>query len=146
MLPATKRFLAAATATLATLLALAFSAAPADPPANLAARLDAILSDHAIWGVYVQHVESGETWYERNPSNIFLPASNQKIFTTAAALDALGSEYRYRTVLYFDGQVEGSVLKGNLVLRGSGDPTFGANGFQAKTPSEGGRRTWRIWA
>ena len=137
-MPATKRFLAVATATFAALLALAFSAAPTDPPPNLAARLDAILSDNAIWGVYVQHVESGETWYERNPSNIFLPASNQKIFTTAAALDALGSDYRYRTVLYFDGQVEGSVLKGNLVLRGSGDPTFGSE----RIPGEDPLRRW----
>lgn len=134
-MPAPKRFLAL---PLAAVAALAFATAPADPPANLADRLDAILSNNALWGVYVQHVETGETWYERNASNAFLPASNQKIFTTAAALDALGSDYRYRTALYFDGQVEGSVLKGNLVLRGSGDPTFGSE----LVPGEDPLRQW----
>ena len=130
-LPATKRPL---TILAAALFALAFAAAPADPPANLADRLDAIISNNAFWGVYVQHVETGETWYERNASNTFLPASNQKIFTTATALDALGSDYRYRTVLYFDGRVEGSVLKGDLVLRGSGDPTFGSEQVPGEDP------------
>lgn len=105
-------------------------------PANLAAqslrdRIDQILSTEvaqtAFWGVYVQDLASGEVFYEHNATKAFLPASNQKLLTTATALDALGAGYRYETVLYFDGSVRGDVLKGNLIIKGSGDPTFGSS-------------------
>ena len=99
-LPATKR---RRLATLPAAIALALATAPAGAPPDLDAILNGSISRNAFWGVYVQHVETGETWYEHNASNVFLPASNQKIFTSAAALDALGGDYRYRTVLYFDG-------------------------------------------
>ena len=135
-LPATKR---RRLVTLpAAAIALALATAPAGPPPDLDTILNGSISRNAFWGVYVQHVETGETWYEHNASNAFIPASNQKIFTSATALDALGSDYRYRTVLYSDGQVEGSVLKGDLVLRGSGDPTFGSEQVRRGDPL----RTW----
>ena len=134
-LPATKRRLATLPAAV---IALALATAPTGPPPDLDDLLGGAISQNAFWGVYVQHVETGETWYEHNASNTFLPASNQKVFTSATALDALGSDYRYRTVLYFDGQVEGEVLKGDLVLRGSGDPTFGSEHVRRGDPL----RTW----
>ena len=136
-LPATKRRRLAALPAAA--IALALATAPTGPPPDLDDLLGGAISQNAFWGVYVQHVETGETWYEHNASNAFLPASNQKIFTSATALDALGSDYRYRTVLYFDGQVEGEALKGDLVLRGSGDPTFGSEHVRRGDPL-------RIWA
>ena len=136
-LPATKRRRLAALPAAA--IALALATAPTGPPPDLDDLLGGAISQNAFWGVYVQHVETGETWYEHNASNAFLPASNQKVFTSATALDALGSDYRYRTVLYFDGQVEGEVLKGDLVLRGSGDPTFGSEHVRRGDPL-------RIWA
>jgi D-alanyl-D-alanine carboxypeptidase/D-alanyl-D-alanine-endopeptidase (penicillin-binding protein 4) len=92
--------------------------------------IDRLVSDPsaqpAFWGVYVEDLSSGDPYYGHNPSNAFLPASNQKVLTSATALDALGSDYRYRTVLYFDGSVDGDALVGDLVLRGTGDPTFGS--------------------
>ena len=79
-----------------------------------------------IWGVYVADLASGDVLFEMNSGTALLPASNQKLITTAAALDALGSDYRYRTRLYFDGEVDGNVLRGDLIVRGSGDPTVGS--------------------
>ena len=116
---------------LGVLLLLPFLvAADVRPDASLDQRLTSILdrpeSGPAFWGVYVQDVGSGEVLYEQNAEKTFVPASNQKILTSAAALDALGSDYRYQTTLFFDGDVDGATLRGDLILRGSGDPTFGS--------------------
>ena len=80
----------------------------------------------AFWGVYVQNLRTGEVIYSRNADMNLIPASNMKLLTTATALDALGPNYRYVTGLYFDGAARDSVLRGDLVLRGAGDPTFGS--------------------
>src|SRR5262249_23380044 len=53
-----------------------------------------------------------------------IPASNAKLFTTAAALHYLGNTYQFPTVLFADGQVRDGELFGDLVLYGTGDPTF----------------------
>lgn len=83
-------------------------------------------SGAASWGIYVKNLQTGEVLYNRNAEKAFMPASNQKLLTTAAALDALGAGYRYQTKLYFTGKVDGSVLKGDLIIVGSGDPTLGS--------------------
>ncbi|HHM24108.1 MAG TPA: D-alanyl-D-alanine carboxypeptidase/D-alanyl-D-alanine-endopeptidase, partial [Bacteroidetes bacterium] len=53
------------------------------------------------------------------------PASNLKLFTSAAALDVLGPEHRFQTGLGYRGHLAGSVLRGDLVVTGGGDPTLG---------------------
>jgi D-alanyl-D-alanine carboxypeptidase/D-alanyl-D-alanine-endopeptidase (penicillin-binding protein 4) len=58
-------------------------------------------------------------WRSKQPMN---PASTIKLLTTLAALDLLGPQYRWNTNLYTDGQIKNGLLKGNLYLRGSGDP------------------------
>ncbi|MDE2610251.1 MAG: D-alanyl-D-alanine carboxypeptidase/D-alanyl-D-alanine-endopeptidase [Burkholderiales bacterium] len=49
-------------------------------------------------------------------------ASTMKLITTAASLDLLGPDYRWRTATYTDGVIENRVLHGNLYVRGTGDP------------------------
>ena len=104
------------------------SASPAD--SSLADHIDPLLqrwqAERAFWGISVVDLESGETLYSHNAEKAFLPASNQKLLTSATALDALGPTYRYQTELYFDGDASGRVLSGDFVLDGSGDPTFGS--------------------
>jgi D-alanyl-D-alanine carboxypeptidase/D-alanyl-D-alanine-endopeptidase (penicillin-binding protein 4) len=58
-------------------------------------------------------------WREQVPVN---PASVMKLVTTFAALDQLGPAYVWNTPVYLDGPVQGGVLKGNVYLRGQGDP------------------------
>jgi D-alanyl-D-alanine carboxypeptidase/D-alanyl-D-alanine-endopeptidase (penicillin-binding protein 4) len=53
------------------------------------------------------------------------PASLMKLVTTSAALDLLGPAYAWVTQVYIDGPVQGDVLKGNLYIKGSGDPKLG---------------------
>ncbi len=109
---------------------------------SIAEQLDALLNSStgqsAIWGVYIHDIENDEPLYSYNADKALTPASNQKVFTTAAALDILGADHRYHTYLYFDGEVDGSVLRGDLIIRGSGDPTFGSSHFRGNNPL----RTW----
>ncbi|RPI73905.1 MAG: hypothetical protein EHM47_04980, partial [Ignavibacteriales bacterium] len=79
---------------------------------------------NAEWGVLIQSLETGEYFYRRNEDKLFRPASNLKLFTTAAALILLGSEYRFSTSVFMNGELDGSILKGNLVIQGGGDPTI----------------------
>ncbi len=102
-----------------------------DHPVPLSEALEEILNtpglDTAFWGVYVQDLETGEVLYQHNADRGLIPASNQKLLTTAAALDALGSEFRYQTTLYFSGmRGPDGVWVGDLILKGSGDPSFGS--------------------
>ncbi|MBV9773231.1 MAG: D-alanyl-D-alanine carboxypeptidase/D-alanyl-D-alanine-endopeptidase [Gemmatimonadetes bacterium] len=118
--------------------------APAPAAAPLRAALDSIFDDtvfaSAFWGVEVRSLDSGETLYRRNAERLFIPASNMKIVTGAAALEALGPDYRYRTQVGAEGTVEGGELRGNLVVRGSGDPTIAAH-FTGDP-----RAVFRAWA
>ena len=52
------------------------------------------------------------------------PASTMKLLTTIAALDLLGPSYQWKTKIYLTGTLKAGTLKGDLVLKGSGDPWF----------------------
>jgi D-alanyl-D-alanine carboxypeptidase/D-alanyl-D-alanine-endopeptidase (penicillin-binding protein 4) len=65
-----------------------------------------------------------EIIYSLNPYTLLMPASNVKLFTTSSALAILGPDYRYKTSLYIDGTIKDGILDGNLIIRGSGDPSI----------------------
>ncbi len=79
---------------------------------------------NAQWGVVIQSLETGEYLYKRNEDKLFIPASDLKLFTTSTGLITLGSEYKFKTNLYMNGYIDGSILKGDLVIQGKGDPTI----------------------
>lgn len=66
----------------------------------------------------------GDTLVDINSSSRLVPASNMKLFTTGAALDRLGADYRFRTRLAAGGPVSDGVLHGDLIIIGGGDPTL----------------------
>jgi D-alanyl-D-alanine carboxypeptidase/D-alanyl-D-alanine-endopeptidase (penicillin-binding protein 4) len=83
--------------------------------------------EEAQWGILVKSLDTGKILYSRNSRKGFMPASNIKVFTTAAALGTLGPNHRYRTLLYSTDADHGDgVLNGNLYVLGSGDPSFSA--------------------
>lgn len=90
--------------------------------------VDAILDeppmDQVHFGVLAVDAATGRTLYARNAHRKFVPASNQKILVTAAAVSLLGPDYRYETGLWAAGPVSDGVLQGDLVLVGTGDPTL----------------------
>jgi D-alanyl-D-alanine carboxypeptidase/D-alanyl-D-alanine-endopeptidase (penicillin-binding protein 4) len=78
------------------------------------------------WSVTVVSLDKGDTLFAHQPDAFLAPASGLKLFTTAAALYYLGPEFRYSTFLLADGKIENGVLNGDLVVYGTGDPTFTA--------------------
>lgn len=104
----------------------------------LKSRIESLLQQgraaDAFWGVSIYDLDRDSLLYSRNAEHGFLPASNQKLFTAAAALDLLGSTYRYETTLSFDGTTRDSVMQGDLRLEGSGDPTFGSTALRRTDP------------
>ena len=103
----------------------------ATPPPDLAARIAPLLrmegGEPVIWSIYVADARTGEAVYARDAGLAMLPASTMKLLTSATALDALGSGYRYETRLLFRGTRSGGLLKGDLVIEGAGDPSFGSS-------------------
>lgn len=93
----------------------------------LAQNLESILkkgeSTGAFWSVSVRDV-NGVQIEEYQSNHLIIPASNQKLFTTAAVLDGLGGDYRYTTRVLADGEIRDSILIGDLIIRGSGDPSI----------------------
>lgn len=76
------------------------------------------------WGVLAVSAHDGEVLFARNAGTALAPASNQKLFTSAAALHQLGPEFRFPTYLLARGSVENGVLDGDLILYGTGDPSM----------------------
>jgi D-alanyl-D-alanine carboxypeptidase/D-alanyl-D-alanine-endopeptidase (penicillin-binding protein 4) len=133
-------------AAIFTLLFFVPAAWSSSPLEQLRARLDAIFSrvefSNSLWGVAVVSLDrGGEPVYERNAGRLCLPASNTKLLTAAAALTALGPEYRYRTRVFTSGLIHKGVLTGDLHIVGSGDPTF-APRFHDGDPA----RRFKEWA
>ncbi len=123
-------------------------------PAPLAtAQVDTVLRDsinqilmegttpNAIWAVRILKTGDGTPVYDRNGYTSLVPASNTKLYTTAAALAQLGPDFRYRTGLYAHGPVVDGVLHGPLVVQGSGDPVIGGRFTDGDIT-----QTFRAWA
>jgi D-alanyl-D-alanine carboxypeptidase/D-alanyl-D-alanine-endopeptidase (penicillin-binding protein 4) len=91
-------------------------------------------------GVHIVEVGSGETVYSYNGDDPRTTASNTKLPTTAAALDALGAGYLYETRLLLRGPVEEGTLRGDLGVVGGGDPNISGRAFDGD--SYGAFRGW----
>ncbi len=91
-------------------------------------KVDALIQDkafsHAHWGVMIKSLDSEDIWYAQNEDRLFMPASNNKIPSTAAALKVLGPDFRFETHVLSKGQVQNSTLSGDLVVWSNGDPTM----------------------
>ena len=91
------------------------------------------LTSHPVTGqanmsVLVQNLQTGEVIDSYRPDHVVPPASVIKLLTTGAALETLGPNYRFPTTLEYSGTIEKGVLKGNLYIHGSCDPSLGWKG------------------
>ncbi|MFO7978054.1 MAG: D-alanyl-D-alanine carboxypeptidase/D-alanyl-D-alanine-endopeptidase [Bacteroidales bacterium] len=100
-------------------------------PSNLHKQLAAFAAHaslkNASWSLHVAEATTGQPILSHNSDLALVPASTQKVVTTATALLLLGDDYRYATTLSTHGMVsQEGLLEGDLVIKGSGDPTLGA--------------------
>jgi serine-type D-Ala-D-Ala carboxypeptidase/endopeptidase (penicillin-binding protein 4) len=123
----------------------AVPSSPVDKVKSLRADLDRIFSESRPasfqLGVLVFSLDRGETLYERNPFRLLTPASNNKIITAAVSLLRLGPAFRFETRVLTDGKVQNGALMGNLIIVGSGDPSYSAR-FRGGDPFA----AFRNWA
>jgi D-alanyl-D-alanine carboxypeptidase/D-alanyl-D-alanine-endopeptidase (penicillin-binding protein 4) len=134
---------------LACLLVSLAALAPESKPKSLAAakKQAASLNDSikrllarpelkgATVGVHVVSLSDGKTRFAHEADRLLIPASNVKLFTTAAALSTLGADFEFRTVVGTAGR--------DLVVVGAGDPTIGGR-FTDGDPTTYFRRWARV--
>jgi D-alanyl-D-alanine carboxypeptidase/D-alanyl-D-alanine-endopeptidase (penicillin-binding protein 4) len=119
------------------------SAAPAlaaEDDARLRARMNAAMGQApSRSGAYVYDMTDRRPLYARRATTRRILASNTKLFTTAAALDRFGRTGRFTTEVLAD-RLPGAngVIRGDLYLRGGGDPTFGSGSFGQRAYGGGG--------
>lgn len=103
--------------------------AGAQTPAPVKRLLQAPYMRGASFSLIVKDVQDGKTVCSYDTDRLQSPASVLKTVATATALEILGEDYRYPTTLEYDGTLENGTLKGNLYIKGSGDPSLGSSHF-----------------
>jgi D-alanyl-D-alanine carboxypeptidase/D-alanyl-D-alanine-endopeptidase (penicillin-binding protein 4) len=103
--------------------------APALRRKSLGSRIEKILADpelaRGFWGIEITSLTTGKVLYQQNAEKLFTPASNTKLFTTAAALALIGPDYTFKTSVETTGVLDThGRLNGDLVLIGRGDPNL----------------------
>lgn len=82
-------------------------------------------SSRAFWGIDVEDAGTGKVLYNQNPDKLFTPASNTKLFTTAATFALIGPDYRFHTTVETTTPPDcNGRVPGDLVLVGRGDPNL----------------------
>ena len=80
-------------------------------------------------GVFIKDLTNDSLLISYNTEKYLTPASIQKLLTTYCALSTLGSDHRFATELFYTGYIKDSVLHGDIIIKGHGDPTFGSRLF-----------------
>src|SRR3989344_4218230 len=101
---------------------------------------------HATWSICVMNTKKDTAIAEYNSHVSVVPASTLKIVTTAAALSILGSDFIFETQILYDGVFDSTsgILKGNIYIKGGGDPTLGSEYFKDKKDSLTVIEKWAI--
>ncbi len=95
-------------------------------------------------GMRVEDLATGRVLFGWRSGTLMDPASNQKVLGTSAALLRLGSNYRFRTEVTGAAPDAAGVIAGDLVIRGSGDPSLRAHHINALAESLATRGVTRV--
>ncbi|SFW27181.1 D-alanyl-D-alanine carboxypeptidase / D-alanyl-D-alanine-endopeptidase (penicillin-binding protein 4) [Nitrosovibrio sp. Nv17] len=80
-------------------------------------------------GIYVHEIDASEPLLAVNAGAPMNPASVMKLITTFAGLELLGPAHTWKTEIYADGTLDGDTLRGDLVMKGYGDPKLNLENF-----------------
>lgn len=115
-------------ASVLVFLASTPSTAKARPGDSLATQIERQLAKgplaNASVGIYVERASDGEPLYNRGADRLLIPASNQKILTTLAALDRFGPTHRFSTRVWSTAEPDGAGIVDELIVEGGGDPVM----------------------
>jgi len=91
---------------------------------------DSIFNSASV-SLTIADMVTGEVLYSIDPSKTVVPASVQKLITSSAALEILGPEYTFKTLIGYTGQINRSTgtLTGDIIIRGGGDPVLASEKF-----------------
>ncbi|MGD0998854.1 MAG: D-alanyl-D-alanine carboxypeptidase/D-alanyl-D-alanine-endopeptidase, partial [Thermoleophilia bacterium] len=133
---ATRRRLIGCLALTAFVAMAAAAAVPAAAAATLQARVTAILAADGVagpsTGLRIFDLSTNTALYDRHSATELLPASNEKLVTSATALARWGAAFRFRTELFTTGTLgSGGVYTGRIYLKGFGDPSLSTESYQA---------------
>lgn len=91
--------------------------------------------EHAALSVCVYNITKNSPVYAYEAQRSMVPASMNKIFTTAVGFDNLGADFRFKTTLRYSGTIDKEgILHGNIVIIGGGDPLLGSYRYRQTTP------------
>lgn len=80
----------------------------------------------------VVNTENDQILYQFNGDKYVTPASIQKLITTSAAVSKLGADFKFSTAVFKKGTIENGSLQGDIIISGTGDPTFCTDRFDSK--------------
>ena len=90
---------------------------------------------NASLSVCVYNITQNKPVYTYDAERAVIPASINKIFTTATAFNNLGSDFRFKTTLEYSGEIDNKgILHGNLYITGGGDPLLGSYRYRQTQP------------
>jgi D-alanyl-D-alanine carboxypeptidase/D-alanyl-D-alanine-endopeptidase (penicillin-binding protein 4) len=101
---------------------------------KLAKSIDLLLTgsffDTTLVSVDIYNLTKKKSFYQKNQKLLMHPASNMKIYTSAAGLIYLGEDYEFTTSFFTNGMILNGELLGNLFIKGGFDPDFTSEYFQ----------------
>lgn len=111
-------------AFLLTLLFATTVAAQDQLPQSIASALEKAAIPASAISIQVLPISGGAPVLAHNAELVVSPASNMKLVTSLIALEELGPTFRWKTKILGDSAIERETLRGNLYLRGGGDPNL----------------------
>jgi serine-type D-Ala-D-Ala carboxypeptidase/endopeptidase (penicillin-binding protein 4) len=86
--------------------------------------------ENAHIGFSVTNTKNQQPIYQYQHKKWFSTASSLKLLTTASALECLGENYKFKTSIFTSADIVSGVLRGDLIIKGTGDPTFASIRYQ----------------
>ena len=90
--------------------------------------MNARITQNANVSISVKDLDTGKNLHQFRSNNTAVPASVMKLISTATMLEMYGPDFRFETRLEYDGTLGADgVLRGNIIIRGGGDPSLGSD-------------------